>query len=156
MPHNCGPSDNFSVGPRVCSPAVNSTVSTESDRFSGHASSHPSSFQPISSSNGGNCTSRQKFSLHQPLWMGYDEGPAPTPIETLNHAHMTNKIADIPPTAISFESLIEPPDSFKNRPPTAGMSMETVPPRMAQLRRLEKSVIGNGDRNWQDGGFAEN
>ncbi|KAM7536846.1 hypothetical protein Aperf_G00000087335 [Anoplocephala perfoliata] len=155
MSHNCGPSDNFSVGPRVCSPAVNSTVSTESDRFSGHASSHPSSFQPLCPNNGGNCTFRQKSPQNQPLWMGYDEGPAPTPIENSNHAHSANNIADIPPTAISFESLIEPPDSFKNRPPSSGMPMEAVPPRMAQLRRMEMSDSGTGDWIRQDGGFAE-
>lgn len=165
-PHNCCPPENFSVGPRICSPAVNSTLSTESDRFSGHASSHPSSFQPIYQSNSGNCISshsiRQKSQQNQPLWMGYDEGPAPTLLDTSHPDNMIqdinsieNNIPNIPPNALSFESLIEPPDSFKTGPPSTGMPLEAVPPRMAQLRRLEKSINGNGEWNWQEEEFSE-
>ncbi|VDO15002.1 unnamed protein product [Rodentolepis nana] len=165
-PHNCCPPENFSVGPRICSPAVNSTLSTESDRFSGNASSHPSSFQPIYQPNSGSCVSphniRHKSQLNQPLWMGYDECPALTLLDTPLPDNMIqdingigNDISNIHPNAMSFESLIEPPDSFKTGPPSIGMPLEAVPPRMAQLRRLEKSINGNGEWNWQEGEFSE-
>ena len=144
--------DRFSCAPRMRSPAVNSAVSTESDRFSGQVSSQPSSFQPLYPASGNGCISPR--SLHQqrrePLWIGYDEGMAENNGEALDRMK--------PPSmnkSVSFESLIEPPESFKNRAPSSGFNMDQVPPRMAQLRRLEKSCDGVGSWNWQEGEFSE-
>ncbi|KAH9282047.1 hypothetical protein ECG_05253 [Echinococcus granulosus] len=164
VPHNRAPTESFSVAPRVCSPAVNSSVSTESDRFSGQASSHLSSFQPLYPSSGAVYISprspRRQNQLHversqQQLWVGYDESPV-TSVDASNHLLVAKEPED--PQAIvsaSFESLIEPPESFKNRPSSSELLMDAVPPRMAELRRLEKSYEGNQSWTWQDGQFGD-
>ncbi|VDM34689.1 unnamed protein product [Hydatigera taeniaeformis] len=165
VPHTCVPTESFSVAPRMCSPAVNSSLSTESDRFSGQASSHPSSFQPLYPSSGAAHISppslRRQNQLHtthpqQQLWVGYDESPV-TSAEASNPLLMTQGVEDLQvAVSASFESLIEPPESFKNHPKSTELLMDTVPPRMAQLRRLEKSYEGNQSWKWRDGQFSDN
>lgn len=160
IPHTCAAVENFAVGPRVRSPAVNSSLSTESDRFSGQASSHPSSFQPIYPSVSA-CISHRSLlpqttqQTSEQLWIGYDEGPI-TPMETSNHLGATQESGNGPAVAsASLESLIEPPESFKNHSPSSSLLMNSVPPQMAQLRRLEKSCNGNGGWSWQEGQYID-
>lgn len=142
---SCAPIDVL-VGPRMCSPEVNSTLSTESDRFSGHGSSHPSSFQvPCSrglnspslfpnSPNFAMSRSRAFNQLDQQMWIGYDG-----PLTNGDASHLL-VVPESRPDDIkilqqngSSESLIEPPDSFKNK------TNEVVPPEMPPLK-----IGGNG------------
>ncbi|KAL5104875.1 hypothetical protein TcWFU_002762 [Taenia crassiceps] len=165
VPHTCVQTESFAVASRMCSPAVNSSLSTESDRFSGQASSHPSSFQPLYPSSGAAHVSprslRRQNQLQttqpqQQLWVGYDESPVAS-IEASNHPLVAQEVEDPQAAAsASFESLIEPPESFKNHPPSTELLMDTVPPCMAQLRRPEKAYEGKQSWMWQEGQFSDN
>ncbi|VDD80303.1 unnamed protein product [Mesocestoides corti] len=154
MSHSCTTTDGLG-GTRMCSPAVNSSLSTESDRFSGRASSHPSSFQPLFPTSP-NCHRTQTCADKQPgqqMWIGYDG-----PLTNGDASHLL-----VPPgggndkphaRTGSFESLIEPPESFKNQSQPVE-PVDSVPPGMPPLTLDAPSALTQSySWGWQEPGVS--